>query len=366
MAKNIVICLDGTGNEFGETNSNVVKIFTTLVRDPERQVCYYHPGLGTAGEMDRPSPWGRFKKKIKLVLGKAFGYGLFSNIAHAYEFLMENYRPGDRIYMFGFSRGSYTAKALGALIFQFGILEKGNRALIEYVVALFTARPSPKNFKLAKAFQEAFGQDVVIHFVGLWDAVSSVGWAYNPLHLPYTWQNPDIVTGRHALSLDERRCFFRQNSWGDAKPGQDIKQVWFPGVHSDIGGGYPEAEAGLSKLTLRWMLREAEAAGLIIDQAEKAKVLGGGSEYVAPDVGGLIHQSLSGFWWVPELLPKQYTDTSVKPVKRRYYWPLGRCRTVPEHAVLHESVEARRALKDLGYDPKNLPTAYAIEREVNS
>lgn len=362
MSKNIVICCDGTGNEFGAANSNVVKLYAALQRDPERQVAYYHPGIGTAGEMDRPSPVGRIKKKIRLLLGNAFGLGLFSNLARAYAFLMDNYHPGDRIFIFGFSRGAYTAKALTALIYQFGILEKGNNILIEYAVALFT-RPSTKNFKIAKAFQATFGQDVKIHFVGLWDAVSSVGWIYDPLHLPYTFQNPDIITGRHALAIDERRCFFRPNIWGEAKPGQDIKQVWFPGVHSDIGGGYAEFESGLAKISLEWMMEEAETAGLLFNQEERAKILGGSPEFIAPSFRGQLHRSLSAIWWIAEYLPKRFWDARVTPPKNRYYWPRGRYRTIPENSILHESVELRKAAADLKYTPTNLPQNYTIERE---
>jgi uncharacterized protein (DUF2235 family) len=110
--------------------------------------------------------------------------------------------------------------------------------------------------------------------VGVWDTVSSVGWAWDPLHIPYTAKNPDLRIGRHAVSIDERRCFFRQNLWSAALPGQDIKQVWFAGVHSDVGGGYAEAESGLAKISLEWMLCEAGTAGLILDRAKAAVVLG--------------------------------------------------------------------------------------------
>ena len=361
MPKNIIISLDGTGNEFGDKNSNVVKLYQTLVRDPDRQIAYYHPGLGTAGEMDRPSPWGRLKLSVKKILGLAFGYGIFGNIAHAYEFLMENYRPGDKIYLFGFSRGAYTAKALAALIHEFGILDKGNNILVEYAVALFL-KPNAKNFKVIEAFQKTFGQDVSLHFVGLWDAVSSVGWAYDPIRLPFTWQNPDIKIGRHAMSIDERRCFFRQNAWGDAKPGQDLKQVWFPGVHSDIGGGYPEQESGLSKTSLQWMMREAEAAGLLIDQSEKAKVLGAASESSPPSYQGQLHQSLTGPWWLAEYMPKPYWDMRLKPPTKKVKLPLGSSRFIPESSVLHESAELRMKAAELQYKPGNLPKSFTLEK----
>src|ERR1019366_1330126 len=98
-------------------------------------------------------------------------------------------------------------------------------------------------------------------FVGVWDTVSSVGWIENPLHVPYVSNNPDIEVGRHAVAIDERRAFFRTELWtlptdpAKAHGPKDLKQVWFPGVHCDVGGGYPELVSGLSKFALEWMLR---------------------------------------------------------------------------------------------------------------
>src|SRR5207249_3609227 len=106
-------------------------------------------------------------------------------------------------------------------------------------------------------------------FVGVWDTVSSVGWIENPLHLPYVSNNVDIEVGRHAIAIDERRAFFRTQLWipdlTKAWGPKDLKQVWFAGVHCDVGGGYPEAESGLSKIPLKWMLNEGKAYGLLVD-----------------------------------------------------------------------------------------------------
>jgi len=121
-------------------------------------------------------------------------------------------------------------------------------------------------FDLASEFRSTYGKAACApHFIGVWDTVSSVGWIDNPLHLPYSADNGDIQIGRHAVAIDERRAFFRNNLWRPRPPDggpKDLKQVWFPGVHCDIGGGYPEAESGLSKIALEWMFREAVAAGL--------------------------------------------------------------------------------------------------------
>jgi hypothetical protein len=136
------------------------------------------------------------------------------------------------------------------------------------------------------------------HFVGVWDTVSSVGWKNDPLKLPYSADNPDISIGRHAIAIDERRAFFRTNRWIpsaelDAHGPKDVKQVWFAGVHCDVGGGYPEEHSGLSKFPLEWMLEEAKIAGLQVNAARQAEVLGQspGSRYAKADPDALIHEN---------------------------------------------------------------------------
>jgi len=113
MPKNIVICCDGTGNQFGENNSNVVKLYSVLVIQPEVQTAYYHPGVGTMGARNALSTLGKLWTKAR---GLAFGYGLSDNIADAYQFLMSRFEDNDRIYLFGFSRGAYTVRALCGLV----------------------------------------------------------------------------------------------------------------------------------------------------------------------------------------------------------------------------------------------------------
>jgi uncharacterized protein (DUF2235 family) len=134
-------------------------------------------------------------------------------------------------------------------------------------------------FNLAADFKSTFSTQICKPwFVGVWDTVSSIGWYENPLRLPYTSNNPDIEIGRHAIAIDERRAFFRTNLWMPKDcPSQsgprDLKQVWFPGVHGDVGGGYPEAESGLSKIALQWMLNEAINAGLLVSPGRMDLVL---------------------------------------------------------------------------------------------
>lgn len=111
--KNIIICCDGTGNQLGETYSNVVKIYTCLTRHDQRQVAYYDPGVGTMSDPNVVTPWSKMFSKVA---GMAFGVGLKKNVSEAYSYLMEYYEEGDLICMYGFSRGAYTVRVLAAML----------------------------------------------------------------------------------------------------------------------------------------------------------------------------------------------------------------------------------------------------------
>jgi uncharacterized protein (DUF2235 family) len=362
IAKNIVICCDGTGNEFGDNNSNVVKLYSTLIIDGKRQVGYYHPGVGTMGA---PTAHNKISRAWSSVMGLAFGAGLLANVGDAYRYLMNVYEDGDRVFIFGFSRGAYTARALAGLLHMFGLLCPGNDGLIPYIIRLFAKRTRKAGgmthtFEVASGFKATFCRDCPLHLLGVWDTVSSVGWVWDPLKLPYTGRNPDMANGRHAVSIDERRCYFRNNLWGTPFPGQSIKQVWFAGVHSDIGGSYAESESGLSKITLEWMLCEAVPLGLLVDAQRADRTLGRipPPPPVAPDPGAKIHRSLWGAWWILEFLPHSYYDSISKKVRWRI--PFGTKRMIPEGSVLHESVEQKRRV-DPSYLPSNLPTHWVTE-----
>jgi Uncharacterized alpha/beta hydrolase domain (DUF2235) len=198
-------------------------------------------------------------------------------------------------------------------------------------------------FEVADGSKFTFCRDCRLHFVGVWDRVSSVGWIWDLLKLPYTAQNADMVNGRHAVSIDERRCYFRNNLWGDQLPGQSLKQVWFAGVHSDVGGSYAPAESGLSQIALEWMLCEAVSLGLMVDPEKADQVLAKAPLTTIPppapapsDPAQKAHDSLTGAWWILEILPHSYYD----PVASKAKWriPLGARRVIPENSVLHQTV----------------------------
>jgi uncharacterized protein (DUF2235 family) len=357
MSRNIVICCDGTANEFAEDNTNVVKLYYVLNQDQARQVTFYHPGLGT---MEPAGALTTFSRQVTKLLGKALGYGLANDIRDAYSFLMENYRENDKLFLFGFSRGAYTVRAVCSLLHMYGLIRAGNEPLVPYAVRMMMGidraekgddkqqEATNRYFDLAGKFCETMSRtDCRPWFVGVWDTVSSVGWIENPLRLPYVSDNPDIQCARHAVSIDEHRAFFRNNLW---RPGtdpahphgpKDLKQVWFPGVHCDVGGGYREAESGLAKIALEWMLEEAEAHELLVDPVRKDDVLGKtkGSTYACPDANGLMHESLTGAWNVAEVVPKRHFDWTTGKWGHRMNW--WRRRTIPPNSLVHESAYQR-------------------------
>jgi uncharacterized protein (DUF2235 family) len=355
MPKNIVICCDGTKNEYGPENTNVVKLYSVLEVDPARQVVYYHPGLGTMGApnaLTAPAKWWT------RILGLAFGYGLSQHLADLYGFLMEQYQPEDRIFVFGFSRGAYTARALCSMLHMFGLIREDDDILIPYAVRMLK-ECKDVTFTVAEGFKRTFSREVKPHFVGVWDTVSSVGAFYNPVKLPFSARNPDILIGRHAVAIDERRAFYRQNLWFPLQ-WQDIKQVWFAGAHCDVGGGYPEPKSGLSKIALEWMVAEARAAGLLVNQHELDRILGrSGAGIARPDPAATLHNSLKWWWWA-ELIPRRYTSLRSAERKKKWKIPLGRRRFIADGSLIHESVSQR--MKTLPcYNPPNLPTTYTIE-----
>jgi uncharacterized protein (DUF2235 family) len=375
MPKNIVICCDGTGNEFNpQRNSNVVKLYSALVINQD-QAAYYHPGVGTMGAPTaitwRQKQWTRIK-------GLAFGAGLFDDVGRAYQYLMQNYKEysvngqtvHDRVYLFGFSRGAYTARALASLLKMFGLLYPGNEAQIPYVLRMFQKRHKENHQALldeAKSFQQVFSRPCFIHFAGLWDTVSSVGWVTEPVVLPYTARNPIITSVRHAQSIDEKRISFRQNSFTRVVAGadlgdgetvtttQDFKQVWFAGVHSDVGGSYPPGQSGLSQIALEWMLVEAESRGLLLNPDAVRSVLYYTNPNLAPNPVADQNDSLYGPWWILEYLPHQSYNFVTK--KKDWCIPRGSPRTIATEPAprIHQTVRLRWDRRP-DYRPQNMQT----------
>lgn len=374
--KNLVVCCDGTDNEFGVNNTNVVRLLSLALKQDEQQIVFYEPGLGTFPDPGAITPLQKwFTKK----LGSAFGFGLSQNLAVCYEFLVEHYKPGDRIYLFGFSRGAYTARALAALIHVIGLMHTKNSNLVPYAIKLFesaaskakkqndkaerlTGKKQPLKLSICDEFKRVFSITPEIHFIGVWDTVTSIGTIFDPYNLPHTRWNPSVKTVRHAISIDEERKFFRTNLWASSKQSTDVKQVWFAGVHADIGGGYEESESGLAKITLQWMLDEAREAALAIDESLLPTVFPeneSDSELASPDPCGKIHNELDKFFWkVLQWVPRRHwirDAASGKFVRRWDFAITRRPRPIPTDAVIHPTVTTR--MQEVpSYRPVNIPT----------
>jgi uncharacterized protein (DUF2235 family) len=223
-----------------------------------------------------------------------------------------------------------------------------------------TRRNGQKYWAVCDQFRETFARPIAgaadrrfpVHFVGVWDTVSSVGWVWDPRAYAYTFTNPGVEHIRHAISLDERRCFFRQNQVKQVD-GQDVIERWFAGVHSDVGGGYAEVEGGLWRVTFEWMLAHAMQAGLSVDPARLQFVRTRSPDPQDP-AREPKHESLTGVWWIAEFFPKLVHNSATK--RRRPELGLGRHRFVPDGSMLDRAVIDR--LKNCEYRPSNLSDAF--------
>lgn len=351
MCRNIVLCFDGTNNKYAATNTNVVKLYGMLDRAGNNQLAYYQPGIGT---IPPPGMWGKTKRWLITKLDLAIAWLLPNHVMDGYRFLMRFYRKGDRVFIFGFSRGAYTARALAAMLHKVGLLLQGNEELVPFAWDMFK---NEHDWKIYTGFRHTFGRRIPIHFLGLWDTVSSVGWAWNPKTLPFTANNPSVEVLRHAVALDERRAYFRTNLWGsDPEMKTEVLEVWFPGVHCDVGGGYKESEAGLSKIALRWMVDQAKAFGLVFNaKAEAANLpIQSTATSAAADPTAMKHESLHGWWWIAEFIPKRVGNRTDNFQTKRWIIPGGQPRYVPTNSNLHPSIEERINSVST-YKPTNLP-----------
>jgi uncharacterized protein (DUF2235 family) len=350
--------MDGTNNQFHvDGNTNVVRLREVLVCDPASQLVFYDPGVGTLPE---PGLFTRIGQTLNRWWSLAFGTGLMRNVEEAYSFLMNYWQPGDRVFLFGFSRGAYSARVLAGLLHALGLLPKGSENLVPYLTRLYGGtRTDSSYWKLCNMFRRTFARPIdgiktrrfPIHFVGVWDTVSSVGWVWDPKTYPYTARNPSVRTIRHAVALDERRAFFRQNLFRRGVRGQDLVEHWFPGVHADVGGGYRENEGSLWRVGFQWMLDQATTHGLRVDQ-ERLKDLLQKPPPPEKPWAEPAHESLTWKWWIAEVVPK--FRRSQENVSRLPSCNLGHHRTLEAGALLDRSALLRIRQPGLGYEPPNL------------
>jgi len=324
---NIIVCADGTWNRPEEDleddhPSNVLKIARAIAPEHgrERQHVFYDWGLGSYHS--------------KLSAG-ATGGGIHKNILDGYRYIVQNYNSGDHIYLFGFSRGAYTVRALSGLINNCGILSRVDAALVTeawkiYKSPLASNHPDGAN---ATAFRKRHALAARnVHFVGVWDTVGSLGIPFSLMGLLDshdefydTKMGSNMAIARHAIAIDEQREDFEPTVWLP-RPGVDLKQVWFAGVHSDVGGSYPpDKRTGFvaSDAPLGWMIKEAKAAGLGVESHLENRLTDG--------VRGQLHKTRKHVY--------------------RFKRPLHRPLVVKDKPMrIHPSVKARY-LADSAYRP---------------
>jgi len=204
--RTLVLCFDGTADQYDGFNTNVVKLFALLNKDESEQLCYYQPGIGTYFNPGVVSPLFEWAAKV---LDEAVAWYLDAHVRGGYQFLMQNYRPGDKIIFFGFSRGAYAARAVAGMVHKVGILPKDNLEQLPFAYKLYT-KTDAASLVLAEGFKRTFCKHAEIEFIGVWETVASVGVLISRT-LPFIDSNKTIKTFRQALSLDEHRARFRPN-----------------------------------------------------------------------------------------------------------------------------------------------------------
>ena len=262
MAKNIVIFSDGTGQEGGKGhNTNIYKLFNMIEDRTPRQIAFYDPGLGTG---------------IHRLTGNVGGFGISRNIQQCYRFLFEHYEAGDKIFLFGFSRGAATVRSLSGFLHYFGILPKSRPELIAKAYGIYMIKDEGKRKAKAAAFlKDHHNMWTKVEFIGCYDTVAALGLPIKGLsvlldgipgfrHRFHNFRLSETIKhAYHALAVDDERKTFHPVLWEkQTEAWQTVKQVWFSGMHTDVGGGYKEQD--LSDIPLVWLTRQAIGHGLLI------------------------------------------------------------------------------------------------------
>lgn len=327
MTKRIAFCADGTWDSV-KNHTNVYRLSKAIIDIPGEQISFYDDGVGSDGT------------PIDRLLGGALGDGLCQKIKDGYSRISSVYEKGDQIFLFGFSRGAYTARSLAGMIAACGLPTKNpDSRLVDLAFQAYrnTDRDSRKEILAGLTDYDLVKASITV--VGVWDTVGSLGIpaAFGSVdHILYgfldTSLDQQIVNAFHAVAIDERRAEFPATLWTSTpRKGQNLKQVYFCGVHCDVGGGYPDDEGSgtaLSDITFSWMLRmcDAQRVGLVFEP----RVL---SRYLSLD-GKVSLDTLHESW---------------KPVP----WLFPKARDIADDAVLANSVDIRCQEADT-YRPRNL------------
>lgn len=344
MKRRLILCLDGTWNTYKD-HTNLSRLHALVPNvpggadDEVEQFKYYDEGVGT-GSFDR-------------IRGGALGIGLDKNIRQAYAWLIGNYRKDDELFIFGFSRGAYTARSLTGLISRCGIADlsrvKGQtdvEKIAQRAYAMY--RPSSLGLDEAKAQAARFRSDeshaARINFLGVWDTVGALG--VPGLKIAEKFHNTelcaDVDYAYHAMAIDEHRKSYEVVPWS-ANPGNaKMEQRWFAGAHANIGGGYDDDL--LPDLSLKWMLQKACDCGLYLGKRKDVQITPDDllpldqGEYSSP-----VRDSYREFLFGVQ---------AINPFSQRHFRPIG--------TTINESVDDsvfRKIEHDLSYRPRNLAHA---------
>ena len=369
--RRLVFCFDGTWNKLSNPEpTNVVLVAESIapVDDEGRdQIVYYDEGVGTS--------------KYDNIRGGAFGVGLVTNMREAYRFLIFNYRPGDEVIIFGFSRGAFTAMSFVGLLRTAGILNVSDARQIDDAFELYKKEAADvdddstekRRFRAEysqvviddadRAWREAQGYDISktpplkIEYLGVWDIVAALGvptflgplarwWVGRRYGFHDARLSKTAVSARHAVAIDEYRAHFPPTLWSNVDELNGVKafrddapyqQVWFPGDHSSIGGGGPERNH--SNASLAWILEGAIDAGLKVQFTERSRIANLAGDYRAP----LLSTPVKGFKakaskWVQRMIaykprsgPQDITSVSAQAIRR---W-------LADKSILHERAPYR-------------------------
>jgi uncharacterized protein (DUF2235 family) len=322
MSKRIVFCADGTWDD-STKQTNVSKLFRSLPVSAN-QMPFYDDGVGADGD------------PLTKLVGGAFGTGLWQKVKAGYTNIAQVYEAGDPLFLFGFSRGAYTARSLAGMIAVCGLPTKNFDD--ELVETAFTAyRDKDRRQALLDSLKDAGMHDAQITMIGVWDTVGALGipsavGGVDPALYGFldTGLHPDVRNAYQALAIDEQRIEFPPTLWtSPPAAGQNIEQLWFCGVHSDVGGGEPSDGPGttaLSDITLAWMMDKAKSLGLEFDGDVAAK-------YALPLDAKYTLDTLHTSWNV--------------------LWGFPKKRAIAADATLANSV-AVRTQHDGSYRPSNL------------
>jgi uncharacterized protein (DUF2235 family) len=379
MYRNIILCADGTGNKGGHTpDSNVFKTYNAVdIKDASRrQITYYDNGVGTSTN--------RFLKAIS----GALGFGFQDNVRELYAFLAKNYREGDKVYIFGFSRGAATIRAFNGFVHDCGLIEPGedyndvdlkdeiDALLKAYLKIRYKKKKGEKPETEIADDLEIEGctgsrRKVKIEFIGVWDTVAALGMPKNTdltgcvskavdglfnqvdkivnsiiHHRAYNFElTPNITRACHALSIDDARTSFWPLIWDEVKAeakGVTVDQVWFAGVHSDVGGGYPRQD--MSNVPLLWVLEQAmgDGTGLKLNKRAMQELRD------RANIHDKIHDSRDGFGLFYRYHPREIETLCQKKHKAE------------TNIKVHESVLSRLYYRTAGYAPLLLPSKFEV------